>query len=101
MKKKQAPSRPYRTSEYLKTSRDIYHYLDAALAEGDEKLLLLALRDVAQAKGMARVARKSGITREALYRMLSARGNPELTSLEKILKVFGLRLAVAPLKAAA
>lgn len=95
MAKKRATSTPYKTTDYLKTDRDIQAYLGAALENGDPRGLLIALRNVAQLRGMARVAKAGGITRPALYRMLSADGNPELKSLTRILHALGFQLAVA------
>ena len=69
-------------------------YLDAALAEGDMDVFLLALRDVAEAWGMAQAARTARLNRENLYRMLAANGNPQLSSLNALLHSLGLRLAV-------
>ena len=69
-------------------------YLDAALAEGDMDGFLLALRDVAEAKGMTEAARSAKLNRENLYRMLTANGNPQLSSLNALLSSLGLRLAV-------
>lgn len=69
-------------------------YLDAALAEGDTEGFLLALRDVAEARGIAYVARKAQLNRENLYRMLAANGNPQLSSLNALLHTLGLRLAI-------
>jgi probable addiction module antidote protein len=71
-------------------------YLDAALEEGDHEVFLLALRDVAEARlgGISALSQHSGLNREALYRTLSAAGNPELSSLDKLLHAVGLRLAV-------
>jgi probable addiction module antidote protein len=70
-------------------------YLDAALEAGDRPAFLLAIRNVIDAMGgMSQMARDSGLNRENLYRALSAQGNPELNSLEKLLKCLGMRLAV-------
>lgn len=69
-------------------------YLDAALAENDQALFLLALRDVAEARGMSQVAQDARLNRENLYRMLSESGNPQLASLMSLLDSVGLRLAV-------
>jgi len=70
---------------------------EAAIEEGDQPALMMALRHVAQAQGgIAKFARKSKLTREATYRMLSATGNPELRSLTAILDAAGLRLSVKP-----
>jgi probable addiction module antidote protein len=70
-------------------------YLTAAIEEGDPKVLLVALRDVADAQGgMSKVAARSKLNRESLYRMLSKRGNPSLTSLAALLKSLGFRLSI-------
>lgn len=70
-------------------------YLDAALAEGDAQGFLLALRDVAEARGMTNAARAANLNRENLYRMLAVNGNPQLSSLNALLHSLGLRLAIA------
>lgn len=83
--------------ERLKDPREAAAYLEAAIEDGDQAVLMLALRQVAQAQGgIAAVARKSKLSREATYRMLSKSGNPELKSLKAILYAAGLRLAVRP-----
>lgn len=69
-------------------------YLNAALEDGAQDIFLLALRDIAEAKGMSKLARRAKLNRESLYRMLSTKGNPQLSSLESILESAGLRLAV-------
>lgn len=69
-------------------------YLNAALEEDDLELFLVALRNVAKAQGgVTQLAEKSKLNRESLYKMLSGRGNPELTSLEAFLHALGFRLA--------
>lgn len=70
-------------------------YLNAALEDGSLDVFLAALRDVAAARGMTRVARESSLNRENMYRILSDQGNPQLSSLEALLDAMGLRLAVA------
>ena len=63
---------------------------------------LLALRQIAKANGgIAAVARRANLTREAAYRILSKSGNPELRSLNAILGAAGLRLSVKPIGPAA
>ncbi len=68
-------------------------YLKAAL-EDEPRVLLLALRHLAQAQGMARVAKAAGIERESLYRALSAHGNPRLSTLVAVARAIGLKLTV-------
>lgn len=70
-------------------------YLKAAMEESDEpRVLLIALRHVAQARGIATVAKAAGIERESLYRALSARGNPRLSTLFAVAKAVGLKLTL-------
>lgn len=70
-------------------------YLRAALEDQDEpRVLLIALRHLAQAKGIAKVAKAAGIERESLYRALSIRGNPRLSTLVAVTKAIGLKLTV-------
>ncbi|MFA5975656.1 MAG: transcriptional regulator [Elusimicrobiota bacterium] len=82
-------------------------YLNACLKDGDRGVFLLALRNVAEAHGgIGRLAKKSGLNREHLWRMLSKRGNPRLENLVQLANVFGWRLALigketSPLRKAA
>lgn len=69
------------------------NYLNAALADSEE-MFLIALRNVAEAHGIAKVAVESGRAREGLYRTLSKAGNPRLDTLSSVLNVLGLRMAV-------
>jgi len=70
-------------------------YLRAALEEDDEPAVLLALRHIAEARGgIAKVAKAAGIERESLYRALSRRGNPRLSTLVAVTKAVGLKLTV-------
>lgn len=77
---------------------EIARHLDSALAEdpGDGSRFRVALGDVARTCGMMRVSRDTGLAREALYRALSERGNPELATVLKVLKSLGLEVSVRP-----
>ena len=89
----------FNTHDYLKTDKAIAAYLDAALEDGDPAVLLLALREVAKAKGgIAALAREADVSRESLYRTLSAHGNPKLETLSALLDALGLRLSVTARK---
>ncbi|HET9743465.1 MAG TPA: addiction module antidote protein [Terriglobales bacterium] len=78
-----------------KNPRFAEEYLRAALEEEDEPgVLLIALRHLAQAKGMAQLAKRAGVERESLYRALSGRGNPRLSTLVAVTRALGLRLTV-------
>ena len=79
----------------LKDPAEAAAYLEAVIEDSDQAAIMLALRQVAQAQGgVASIARKAHLTREATYKMLSKSGNPELRSLIAILKATGLRIAV-------
>lgn len=69
-------------------------YLNEALKEGSQELFMLALRDVAKAKGMSKAAKEANLNRETMYRMLSEKGNPNLSSLSKLLDTMGLTLNI-------
>ncbi len=81
--------------EDLQDPAEAVGYLDACLEDGDPEVFLLALRDVARARGgVAKLAEATELNREHLYRMLSENGNPELRSLEALLGALGFRLSV-------
>ena len=83
--------------ESLKDPQEAAAYLNAALeeeTENAEELFLLALRNVAEARGIAPLAAEAELSRESLYRTLSARGNPRLSTIGAVLDALGLRLAV-------
>lgn len=69
-------------------------YLNAAAEDDDPRVYLTALRTVAEAQGMAKVAKAAGVPRESLYRALSSGGNPRFSTFHAILKAAGLRIAV-------
>ena len=72
-------------------------YLDAVMELQDAPALLLALRQVAKAHGMAEVARRAEVGDKTLFRALSEQGNPTLETVTKVLHAMGLRLSVEPL----
>ncbi len=80
--------------ETLADPNEAAEYLNAALEEGDESVFLLALRDVAEAHGIAKLAEQANLNRESAYKMLSEQGNPRLSSLWALLDSIGLRLSV-------
>jgi len=86
-----------RVNATFKASEEAAAYLTAHL-EGDdpdaEELFLLALRDVAAARGLKRVAKVAKLGRESLYKALSRSGNPKLSTLVSVLRAMGLKLAV-------
>jgi probable addiction module antidote protein len=98
MRKKMAKTktRPWDAAEHLRTGDDMAAYLEAALEDGDPALVVAALGDIARAKGMSQVARETGLGRESLYKALSPDGNPEFSTVLKVLRALGLRLHAVP-----
>ena len=94
-KKQKLKTLPWDPVRYLKTERDCKEYLDAALDDGDPALIAAVLGDIARARGMAKVARKSGLGRESLYKALSKDGNPKLETFLKVVNALGLKLKTA------
>ena len=84
-------------ADHLETKEDIAAYLEAALEDGDPRLVVAVLGDIARSKGMTHVAREAGLGRESLYKALSLEGNPEFATVLKVLQVLGLRLHVVPI----
>ena len=80
----------------LKDPREAAEYLNAALEDRDPAVFLLALRHVAEAHGIGKLAGRSKLNREHAYRILSNRGNPQLSSLSALLEALDLRLAIEP-----
>ena len=81
-------------AEFLTSDEAIAAYLEAAFEDGDPKMIAVALGDIAKAKGMAAIAREAGVTREALYKSLSDKGDPKLSTLIGVMKALGLRFTV-------
>lgn len=92
-------TRPWDVAEHLETGEDMAAYLEAALDEGDPKLVAAALGDIARAKGMAQIAQEAGLGRESLYKALSPEGNPEFATVLRVIRALGLRLHAAPAEA--
>jgi len=97
MKRKTSISHDEATVRELRDNSEFAaEYLRAALEDDDEpRVLLIALRRIAEARGgIAKVAKAAGIERESLYRALSERGNPRLSTLVAVTKAVGLKLTV-------
>ena len=84
------------SSDYLKSDEDMRGYFEACMEEdpGDGSLIRYALGAIARAKSMTQLAKDTGLAREGLYRALSPNGNPEFTTVMKVLKALDLRLTL-------
>jgi probable addiction module antidote protein len=84
--------------DHLHSETDRAAYLEAALEDGDPAVVAAALGDIARAKGMSEVARDTGLGRESLYKALSPNGNPEFSTILKVIRALGLKLRAAPVR---
>lgn len=89
-------TRTWDPAEHLETAADVLAYLDAALLDGDPALVAEVLGDIARSRGMSKLARQTGLGRESLYKSLSLTGNPELSTVLRVVSALGLRLRVEP-----
>jgi probable addiction module antidote protein len=89
------PGAQFRASEHLRNDTQICRYLEEMLADGDVRAVPVALRTVADALGgISAVAERTDLSRDTLYRTLSAKGNPRFDTVATILAAFGLRMTV-------
>jgi probable addiction module antidote protein len=79
-------------SEYLNDEKSIAAYLSATLEDGDPKLLLSAISDVAKARGMSKIASDSGLGRESLYKALNPEAKPRFETILKVLNSLGVKI---------
>jgi len=82
--------------EILHDENDYAGYLAAAFEDGDPAIVRGAMADVARARNMAQLSKAAGISRAGLYKALSLDGNPEYSTLQKIVDALGMRLTVVP-----
>ena len=85
---------PYDVAEFLETPEEMAAYLDACIevADGDASFIAKALGDIARAKGMAQIARETGLSRESLYKALSGDRSPNFDTVLKVASALGIRL---------
>ncbi|MCY1164947.1 putative addiction module antidote protein [compost metagenome] len=88
--------RKWDSAEHLKTEEDMQAYLQVCIEEsnGDAAFIAKALGNIAKAKGMAQLAKDTGLGRESLYKALSGDVNPSFDTVIKVVKALNLRLAI-------
>lgn len=87
---------PFDAAQYVDTPEAQAELLSDAFETGDVAYIAAALGVIARAKGMTQVAKDAGVTREALYKALSAEGDPKLSTLLGVVKALGVNLTVTP-----
>ena len=96
MTKAKAPLKlvAFDTAKYLKDDHAIAEYMSAVMEANDPDLLLLALGDVARAKGMTQVAKDAGLGRESLYKALAPGAKPRFETVMKVAHALGVKFTV-------
>ena len=93
---KHAASAPFKVADHIRGESELAQFLQELLHDGDARMIPSAIRAAADVIGMRELAKRTGLSRETLYRTLSEKGNPRLDTLAAILSAFGLRLSVLP-----
>jgi probable addiction module antidote protein len=84
----------YDSAQYLDSDEVISAYLEEALETEDPAFIAQALGTVARARGVSQIAKRAGLSRESLYKALSAEGNPEFATVIRVMQALGLRFSV-------
>ena len=87
---------PFDAARYLDSDESIAGYMSVVLEANDPDLLLLALGDVARAKGMAQVAKDAGLGRESLYKALTPGAKPRFETVMKVARALGVKFTAQP-----
>ena len=95
---KKIETAPFDAADYLDDEETIAEYLTAALEDPNPDIFLVAVRDVARARGMAQLARDTGLGRESLYKALAPGAKPRYDTVLKVLHALGVKLHVEPVQ---
>ncbi len=87
---------PFDAARYLTDDAAVAEYMTAVLEADDPDLVLLALSDVARARGMAQVAKDAGLGRESLYKALAPGAKPRFDTVLKVARALGVKLTAQP-----
>ena len=98
MTKTKAPPKlvAFDAARYLNDDAAIAEYMTVVLEANDSDLLLLALSDVARAKGMAQVAKDAGLGRESIYKALAPGAKPRFETILKVARALGVKFTAHP-----
>ena len=94
-KKTKLKTTAFDSAAYLDSDEAISAYVEEALATEDPAFIAKALGAVARARGMGQIAKKAGLSRESLYKALSAEGNPEFGTVIRVMHALGLKLSAS------
>ena len=87
---------PFDAADYLTDDETIAEYLTAALEDANPDMFLVAVKNIARARGMAQLAKDTGLGRENLYKALSPGAKPRYDTVLKVVRALGITLHAAP-----
>jgi probable addiction module antidote protein len=87
---------PFDAADYLTDAETVAEYLSAALEDQNPDMFLVAVKNVARARGMAQLARDTGLGRESLYKALAPGARPRYDTVLKVLRALGVKLRAQP-----
>lgn len=87
--------KPFNPAEYLQTDEEIAEYLNQAYDDEDPEVFVIALGNVIRAQGVAEVARRAGLNRESLYKLISGKTRPKWETVHALMRALGLKLRTA------
>lgn len=89
-------TKTFDVAEFLEDEETIAEYLNMALEDPNPEMLLLAVRNIARARGMTQLARDTGLGRESLYKALSEGAKPRYDTILKVVRALGVKLHAEP-----
>ena len=84
-------------AEILDSEQAMAEYLNAALEDDDPAFLITAIGDIARAQGMSKIAEKTGLGRESLYKSFREDASPRFDTVQRVVSALGLKLTVEPI----
>jgi len=99
MAKKTTKTFPYDSADYLISVDAINSYMQEALETNDPAFIAHALGTIARARGMSRIAKRAGLSRESLYKALSTGGNPGFGTIIRVMRALGLKFSITATQA--
>jgi probable addiction module antidote protein len=91
-------TKTFDASEYLEDEETVAEYLNMALDDPNPEMLLLAVKNIARARGMAQLAQDTGLGRESLYKALSDGAKPRYDTVLKVVRALGVKLHAEPIR---
>ncbi|MFY9347197.1 MAG: addiction module antidote protein [Orrella sp.] len=89
-------TKTFDVAEFLEDEETIADYLNMALEDPNPEMFLLAVRNIARARGMTQLARDTGLGRESLYKALSEGAKPRYDTILKVVRALGVKLLAEP-----